>query len=455
METTGGLKLKNVGGTKFTPVFNMLNSSNAKLNLLTYSSLKGFLFVLTVDESAAEYADYTQSKFTKNVTCYLLKIAVISPRNDEVLPEYIRVTKCTESEDSYFDEAKLQQTIWNTSISTGGKTQTCPSVANFSIFDNKQSVALLEFLICKSSSPKTTHVFMYLLDQCITPNSDYNTGIIVMPFIDKSETFFHFEFAQNEHTLAKTHPNKKFTQRTRETAILAGENTDVYNAYVDAMAELIRLFTDIGVIHFDAHPMNILVFRKESKLKSVIIDFGRASNLLDNKADDYLDARQKTQLAEIKKQFYNEFFVIRKGGSDKEKSEFISRVMKKYQDTDYEKNLEKFMGIESAQMSWLWDYVDNKPNTQIKNIFLAKVFDKLEILLTVISDTGVKTANIKKMIKDGHMFDVNGRVTDFYEDFESLIGVVTPGQGKKTPPQDFCTVSGGKKKTRKKRRRTR
>jgi hypothetical protein len=221
------------------------------------------------------------------------------------------------------------------------------------------------------------------------------------------------------------------------------------------MAELIRLFTDIGVIHFDAHPMNILVFRKESKLKSVIIDFGRASNLLDNKADDYLDARQKTQLAEIKKQFYNEFFVIRKGGSDKEKSEFISRVMKKYQDTDYEKNLEKFMGIESAQMSWLWDYVDNKPNTQIKNIFLAKVFDKLEILLTVISDTGVKTANIKKMIKDGHMFDVNGRVTDFYEDFESLIGVVTPGQGKKTPPQDFCTVSGGKKKTRKKRRRTR
>ena len=173
---TGGLKLKKVGDTKFAPVFNMLNSTKAKLDLLTYSSLKGFLFVLTVEKGNAEYADFTGTRLIKNVTSYLLKIAVISPQNDDVLPPFKNVTKCTESEHSYFDEAKLQQTIWNISISTGGRTPTCPSVANFSIFDNDNSKHLLNFLICKASSPKTTEVFEYLLNKCIAVHTTYSIG---------------------------------------------------------------------------------------------------------------------------------------------------------------------------------------------------------------------------------------------------------------------------------------
>jgi hypothetical protein len=451
--TTGGLKLKKVGDTKFAPVFNMLNSTNAKLELLTYSSLKGFLFVLTVDEDDAEYADYTRSRFTTNVTSYLLKIAVISPRNDELLPPFKNVTKCTESEQSYFEEAKLQQTIWNTSISTGGRTQTCPSVANFSIFDNDNSKHLLNFLICKASSPKTTQVFGYLQNKCIAIHTTYSIGMIVMPFIDKSETFFHFEFAQNERMLAQSHPNTKFTERTRMKAIISNENKIVYNAYVDAMAELIRLFIDIGVIHYDAHPLNILVFQKEGKSKSVIIDFGRASNLLDNTADDYLNVTQKKKLGLKKKQFYDEFFTTQRK-SELDKALFITRVMEEYMKTDYEKNMEKFDGIESAQMSWLWEYVTNKLTTkEIRDVFLASVFDKLETLVTVTSDAGVNTKNIVKMIKSGQMFDVEGKVSDFYEDmgvfFQPTPPVSknnTPSPIKKTPPPDYCNISGGRRK---------
>ena len=210
-------------------------------------------------------------------------------------------------------------------------------------------------------------------------------------------------------------------------------------------------------IHRSKHPKN----QKEGKSKSVIIDFGRASNLLDNSADDYLSLTQKNKLKLQKKQFYDEFFRTQ-NESELDKALFITRVMEAYIKTDYEKNMEKFDGIESAQMSWLWEYVTNKLTTkEMRDVFLAAVFGKLETLITVTSDAGVNTKSISKMIKDGKMFDVEGKVTDFYEDMGSFFQISTPNATPptaaapkaktpppkaNTPPPDYCNISGGKRR---------
>ena len=84
----GGLKLKNSSKTGFKAVYDMINSSSGTVNLLTYKSLKGFMFILNVSAGDSEYLTLNGTQFTKPVTSFILKFAVITPRNDESLDGY-------------------------------------------------------------------------------------------------------------------------------------------------------------------------------------------------------------------------------------------------------------------------------------------------------------------------------------------------------------------------------
>ena len=141
----GGLKLKDSSKKGFKAVYDMINSPSGSLNLLTYKSLKGFMIFLNVSSSDSEYLTLNGGQFTKPVTSFILKFAVITPNNDEALPDYKGVQKSSESKESYFEEAKLQQSIWKSSIS-GGRPEICPAVANFCLFNNDNSKGLLQFL---------------------------------------------------------------------------------------------------------------------------------------------------------------------------------------------------------------------------------------------------------------------------------------------------------------------
>ena len=78
----GGLKLKNINKKGFKALFDMINSASAKINLLTYSSLKGFMIELSVSEQASEYFSLKGNMFVEPVTNYILKFAVITKDND-------------------------------------------------------------------------------------------------------------------------------------------------------------------------------------------------------------------------------------------------------------------------------------------------------------------------------------------------------------------------------------
>ena len=105
----GGLKLKDKSKTGFAPVYDMID--HGTLDVLTYESLKGFLFTLDVEQDVSEYLNLRGSRFVEPVTNYILKFSVITDTNDETLNSCNGIEKATESAESYLEEAKLQQEI--------------------------------------------------------------------------------------------------------------------------------------------------------------------------------------------------------------------------------------------------------------------------------------------------------------------------------------------------------
>ncbi len=67
----GGLKLKNSSKSGIKAVYDMINSSSGSINLLTYKSLKGFMFVLNVSTDDSEYLTLNGTQFTKPVTSFI------------------------------------------------------------------------------------------------------------------------------------------------------------------------------------------------------------------------------------------------------------------------------------------------------------------------------------------------------------------------------------------------
>ena len=259
----GGLKLElsdnkldNVG---FKPIFDMLNHEHSTLKLLTASSLKGFIFILDVPEKVSRYYDLNSDKmdFTQKVTSFIIKCAIVTPTNNEVsLGYYEKTEKMSETPSSFYEEAKLQQFIWRESI-IGGRSEICPSVANFSLFKNEQSIPLLELCLKKThKNPQSSKVFDFLLEK-INKNNNFGLGMITMKNYNHSKPLFEYAFSNNPL------PDNELNQ------ILSC-----------VIIKVIRLFL-LNYIHLDLHSNNVLVTFDKSKNKydCVIIDFGRASRL--------------------------------------------------------------------------------------------------------------------------------------------------------------------------------
>ena len=141
---------------KFEPIIRMLNASSSNLSDFIYSSLKGFMLKLTIsdDETLYKINNRTTSKLSIPVTEYILKIVVLSRTDRERLPPYVGVdkhhTKMTESRESFFNETKMQMSIWRNSL-RGSPSPICPSVANFAIFEHEDAIRVLEFFHRKNT----------------------------------------------------------------------------------------------------------------------------------------------------------------------------------------------------------------------------------------------------------------------------------------------------------------
>ena len=417
----GGLKLKDKNKKGFLPIFDMVNKATCVLEVLTYESLKGFMVSLNISPEETEYLGLSdQNQFTKPITSFILKFAVITKNNDDSLLEYKGIEKSSESKESYYEEAKLQQNIWKKSI-TGGRPEICPPVANFSLFDNDNSKELCTFFQEKTTGD-VRDIFNYLFD-CIN-NTIFGIGVIVMPKIENSTTFGDFL-------------EKDVSLKTRN------------HVYASVSAQIVRLFIDVGVIHFDLHNGNVLVCppntttnNNSNNLTSLIIDFGRASNILNDVDDEYLDEDDKEELYEQKEEFLNTLLSMDDNALNIEKRKFILSVLDLIADTDFSKNQEiiEYSDPERYQMDWYREY----PRRSDVPVL---AFD---ILKNSITTEGIKISpdTIKKYENEGYIFsfksDVKGPCK-FFVNFPKIINT-------KTSLFNITSSSKGGKKNRKTKR---
>ena len=414
----GGLKLKNPSKGGFKAVYDMMNSSSGKLKLLTYNSLKGFMFILDVSDDHSEYFTLNESlsKFDKPVTSFILKFAVITPKNDESLDIYRHIKKSSESIESYFDEAKLQQQIWKNSI-MGKRPEICPPVANFCVFDNINSKELMIFLQSKTTDTTTQDVFNYLFN-CVNKSPTNEIGVIVMPRVENSTTLGDF--------IDTSKP----------------EDTEMAYAYVTA--QIARLFINIGVIHFDLHPGNALIYvtGDNNDIKSIIIDFGRASNIMTDNDDDYLKISEKKTIIQKKEDFFNRLFSLNTDAPNKEKKKLILDILNYIASIDLKKNQElyPYSNPASYQMDWYINYPKD-------NLVPVTTFNILK-QITTTEGSGMLPATIRQYERQGFLIDFSKDVSNFIVPFpgtEPTLLNSSQNCDNVDESTGMCVIMGGRK----------
>jgi len=400
----GGVKLKNIEKEGFQPVYDMIDNAGSTLDVLTYSSLKGFLFTLDVpNDVVSEYVDMGR-RLNVPVLNYILKFSVIRDHEDDKLPDCDGNDKVSESPDSYFQEAKMQQTCWLKSIS-GGRPAICPSVANFSLFDNDESKKLLNFFIMKHRqqqarqgifSRKLTILLDYLVLCCRDPQN--RLGVIVMPRVNNSYPFYDFI---ND---------------------AATTDDDKIQAYAMVIAQILRLFLQLKVMHFDLHSYNSLVSGGNGEpVKTILIDFGSAADIRDT--THWIPDVERKRWLMFTNKWENHFLNIdlRDGVIDATEQSLIDNILKKIAGLDFEANREEYGDqIDGPQMGWYERY---KAVTNVdKPPILQQAYQMLVDMMKVdIDRSGIQPKTISKYISQGHFVDFGKNIRDYYVTIPSTL----------------------------------
>jgi len=425
-EQTGGLKLKNVEKRGFTPVYDMADKDSSTVSLLTANSLKGFMFNLNVDEANSEYLTLNGTQFTSVVTRFILKFVVITGKPNFYLGDYNGIRKSSESINTFFEEAKLQQYIWKQSI-TGGGPAICPSVANLSMFDTINSARLLWFFFRKTNArPDTSEAFDFIFNS--SNKNGRGIGVLVMPTITQSTTLASFvNLPTNSHFYGKEITNAEKSE-----------------AVSNVFAQIARLFIEIGVIHFDLHRGNALIYlTPELEIKSSLIDFGRASDILSGATDNFLTNKEKEEYAKVEmKKFHDEFLsLIRDGNNSNErKSEYMISVLYYIARVDFTVNNERCYHNDGVgyQMRWFTKFVKSIP-------LMARAFDILQTMMPVnIDSAGTQPIDIMETQPETlKSYEGEGSLVNF-DSAEGLRSFIVPYPGP-APINTGLATNGGRR----------
>ena len=236
------------------------------------------------------------------------------------------------------------------------------------------------------------------------------------------------------------------------------ENTvtkeSLYEAYVYAIAQLIRLFIEIHVIHFDLHDNNVLVYYHRNILKCMLIDFGEACDL-DNEMDNkYIktSGERNFYLNNAKKYLNNaEKYKKFKLENSDVKNTFVEKILKLLIDADTKisfgrKGIDKSKG-NVLQMDWI---------TDLDPHWYYHVFDTLTKLMphSKSEPSGLSEETIRYLKETNALIsfdnpDGSKKIPpDFYERISSNDETIEDCS--ETNSKTLCTISGGKhKKSRK------
>ena len=271
------------------------------LTALSSESLFGFVFKLTL--SGDLHYPYVT---TNNIPIhdFIIKLVGVSTTQEkDRLPSFTLVThpgalggyknihKELVTQTNFNAEADLQEYVWKESVSYG-RPELCPSVEYAGIIDSDEKINILlsKFVYHLPNNSVENSIMTYLNNIIYDrkTNSRYpnrRLGVVLMPAVPNARTFFSF-----------IQPNK----RDAPYVTVAVVNDVVANI----IAQIVRLFVWLKVIHLDLHSNNVLVYYKTEVLsrqyESTIIDFGIASRINPPISDIYfLQGQKKVMEGEI------------------------------------------------------------------------------------------------------------------------------------------------------------
>jgi len=269
----GGLKKKNDSLTSWQAVYKMIGVPKAQLNIISYNSLKGFIFRLDVppDPQNSEFFGLNDSlTFDKEVYSLVFKMSILSNHSTKLPTLEMKTKKYkknTDNLDSFKKEAFFQQKIYTQTLLPTGDPITI-SVVDFSYFDKDASIKLLTRLLSIPSNDEVQKLLKYLIS-CLNGFFQYKfrLGMITMELIDTT-----FD----------------------KIGSIDPPIFDYDCNYV--IAQLLILFTRLKIINYDCHYENVLASVDEPEPKtlygryekrSVLIDFGRIIDV--NDVDSFFD----------------------------------------------------------------------------------------------------------------------------------------------------------------------
>jgi hypothetical protein len=308
------------------------------------------MFEMTVRPEHSEFSNPGGER----ITSFIVKLAVTSQQTDEVLDDYVPVNnggtpvgKLTESPESYFQEVKIQQDVWMTTVA-GSRLPVSPPIVSFSLFDNENGKNFLTFLNYKVKKPKSVHTIAYL--RRILQNPNYGVGMIIMSKVLHSDTFENFlDLPRNRQSLFQGIP------------VTVDLVSDVYAKLV---SKIVRFYIEVGVIHFDLHLKNALVYLNEdNSLNVYVIDYGRASDIKDATTNEYLGPAEKRPLYAKSKTLKTELLdlchpVKRTPPTPQEKIKFISDVIDPLRKLEHAKSQELYGGETYQYGRYQFDWME-------------------------------------------------------------------------------------------------
>jgi len=256
--------------TNFDPVLSMLSEPSSVLDLITASSLKGFIFKLDVPDGKSRYTEYNLETRTQvEVKNFALKLVVISDIETS-LGLFDRASKCSDTEKLFTSEAMMQQEIWkDTYLTEGGEI--APSVGNITFLEGGDSiVTLLNFLKQEDYDNSVTLMAIDALDFLIgvfEKNKGYKLGILLMKNYSRSKPFNDYidVYSSARRDFYDIYGDESVFEKAKQTYLTVRQNI---------LIKVLRLAL-LGYIHLDLHGGNSL----NTDSSTVIIDYGRAVSI--------------------------------------------------------------------------------------------------------------------------------------------------------------------------------
>ncbi len=287
------------------PILYILQTKNVIINLISYSSLNGFIFEIILPEDAeSPYLGHLAGVVgVHQIHDFIIKLVVITTNPEESILPYGGVKKEPALINNFILESNIQDNIWLGSVSENIEAISPPVLYAKTFNSANSNRDNLEWLLGQFNNKRTNtigpdytpSVIHYLKSAIINAKGlvgDRGLGIILMPAAPNAVIFYDFIDSIK----------KRITNREIEANAALIILKDLFASVI---AQIVRIYIYLKVIHLDLHGGNILIYDHKGSgdtimYKSSIIDFGIASKLDTMKSDAYFSRGEKSEMvAEI------------------------------------------------------------------------------------------------------------------------------------------------------------